>query len=262
MIDAAARRDPDVVHRHPYYLEPDLEHHVARRHRDRDRRTGRCRHRAWRRTSPCAARGHEAQRERSPARSSSMPAQEVGRPIFFSLLLITDQLSCRSFTLARTRRGGCSQPLAYTKTFAMFAAAILSITLVAAVDGGAPAGPLPHRGARTRSARLLMAPLYRPIAVLVRAPSLDSSSVAGRHRAHGGHGAGRSSAWDRSSCRRSTRVPCWSCPRRSPGIAIEEARRALTRAGPHHHGAFPEVAVRAWQGRAAPRPRPIRRSST
>src|SRR5688500_4755220 len=53
--------------------------------------------------------------------------KEVGRPIFFSLLLITISF-LPIFTLAG-QAGRLFTPLAYTKTFAMFAAAILSITL-------------------------------------------------------------------------------------------------------------------------------------
>jgi copper/silver efflux system protein len=53
--------------------------------------------------------------------------KEVGRPIFFSLLLITVSF-LPIFTLAG-QAGRLFAPLAYTKTFAMFAAAILSITL-------------------------------------------------------------------------------------------------------------------------------------
>ncbi len=53
--------------------------------------------------------------------------KEVGPPIFFSLLLITVSF-LPIFTLAG-QAGRLFSPLAYTKTFAMFAAAILSITL-------------------------------------------------------------------------------------------------------------------------------------
>ncbi|MFC3099725.1 efflux RND transporter permease subunit [Altererythrobacter lauratis] len=53
--------------------------------------------------------------------------KEVGRPIFFSLLLITISF-LPIFTLAG-QAGDLFAPLAYTKTFAMFAAALLSITL-------------------------------------------------------------------------------------------------------------------------------------
>jgi Cu(I)/Ag(I) efflux system membrane protein CusA/SilA len=88
--------------------------------------------------------------------------QEVGRPIFFSLLLITISF-LPIFTLAG-QAGRLFTPLAYTKTVAMFAAAVLSITLAP------PLMVLLLRGRFRREAeqpvsRLLVA-LYRPIAVL------------------------------------------------------------------------------------------------
>ena len=56
-------------------------------------------------------------------------AKEVGKPLFFSLLIITVSF-IPVFTLeAQERR--LFRPLAYTKTFAMFFASILSITLAA-----------------------------------------------------------------------------------------------------------------------------------
>lgn len=53
--------------------------------------------------------------------------KEVGRPIFYSLILITVSF-LPIFTLAG-QAGRLFEPLAYTKTLAMFAAALLSITL-------------------------------------------------------------------------------------------------------------------------------------
>ncbi len=57
--------------------------------------------------------------------------QEVGRPIFFSLLVITVGF-LPVFTLEGTE-GRLFSPLAYTKTFSMGFAALLSITLVPAI---------------------------------------------------------------------------------------------------------------------------------
>jgi len=54
-------------------------------------------------------------------------AQEVGKPIFFSLLIITVSF-LPVFTL-EAQEGRLFKPLAFTKTFAMFFAALLSITL-------------------------------------------------------------------------------------------------------------------------------------
>ena len=89
--------------------------------------------------------------------------KEVGRPIFFSLLLITVSF-LPIFTLTG-QAGRLFMPLAYTKTFAMFAAAILSITLApplmvlllegAVPDGrdkpGEPRAPACRLSARSRS---------------------------------------------------------------------------------------------------------------
>ncbi|MBI4522708.1 MAG: efflux RND transporter permease subunit, partial [Deltaproteobacteria bacterium] len=54
-------------------------------------------------------------------------AKEVGKPLFFSLLIITVSF-LPIFTL-EAQEGRLFKPLAYTKTFAMFFAAFLSITL-------------------------------------------------------------------------------------------------------------------------------------
>jgi Cu(I)/Ag(I) efflux system membrane protein CusA/SilA len=55
-------------------------------------------------------------------------AKELGRPLFFSLLIITVSF-LPVFTL-EAQEGRLFKPLAFTKTFAMFFASVLSITLV------------------------------------------------------------------------------------------------------------------------------------
>lgn len=57
--------------------------------------------------------------------------KEVGRPIFFSLLVIT--ISFLPVFGLEAQEGRLFKPLAYTKTFAMFVAAILSISFSAAL---------------------------------------------------------------------------------------------------------------------------------
>ena len=98
--------------------------------------------------------------------------KEVGRPIFFSLMLITVSF-LPIFTLAG-QAGRLFTPLAYTKTFAMFAAAILSITLAP------PLMVLLLRGRfrteATNPVSRILSTLYRPIAVLRRAIPNRSSS--------------------------------------------------------------------------------------
>lgn len=60
-------------------------------------------------------------------------AMEVGPPIFFSLLIVT--LSFLPVFTLEAQEGRMFAPLAYTKTFAMLAAAVLSITLVPVLMG-------------------------------------------------------------------------------------------------------------------------------
>ena len=85
--------------------------------------------------------------------------QEVGRSLFFSLLIIT--VSFLPVFVLQAQEGRLFKPLAYTKTFSMFFAALLSITLVPAL------GVLLIRG-RIRSeerhpiSRLLTA-VYTPV---------------------------------------------------------------------------------------------------
>src|SRR5437763_15464247 len=55
-------------------------------------------------------------------------AKQVGRPIFFSLAIII--VSFMPVFLLEAQEGRMFRPLAFTKTFAIAAASILSITLV------------------------------------------------------------------------------------------------------------------------------------
>ena len=148
--------------------------------------------------------------------------KEVGRPIFFSLLLITVSF-LPIFTLAG-QAGRLFTPLAYTKTFAMFAAAILSITLAP------PLMVLLLRGRfRTEAtnpvSRVLVA-IYRPIAgVVVRyriavvalAAMLMIATVPVFQRL----GSEFMPPLDEGTL--------LVMPTTFPGISIEEARRALQR---------------------------------
>ena len=148
--------------------------------------------------------------------------KEVGRPIFFSLLLITISF-LPIFTLAG-QAGRLFTPLAYTKTFAMFAAAILSITLAP------PLMVLLLKG-RFRSeainpvSRLLTA-VYRPIAsaivryrviVVAAAAALMLATVPVFQRL----GSEFMPPLDEGSL--------LVMPTTFPGISIEEARRAMQR---------------------------------
>jgi len=93
-------------------------------------------------------------------------AREVGTPLFFSLLVITVSF-LPVFTL-EAQEGRLFKPLAYTKTFAMAAAALLSVTLVPALMVVLLRGKMPRE--RSNPINRALIALYRPfIWVVLRA---------------------------------------------------------------------------------------------
>jgi copper/silver efflux system protein len=169
--------------------------------------------------------------------------KEVGRPIFFSLLLITVSF-LPIFTLAG-QAGRLFMPLAYTKTFAMFAAAMLSITLAPPLMVLLLKGRF--RTEATNPVSRILSAVYRPIAVLVvrfrivvvaAAALLMIATVPTFQRL----GSEFMPPLDEGSL--------LVMPTTFAGIAIEEARRALT-AQNRIIMRFPEVAsVHGKVGRA------------
>ncbi|HSM08539.1 MAG TPA: CusA/CzcA family heavy metal efflux RND transporter, partial [Gemmatimonadota bacterium] len=69
-------------------------------------------------------------------------AREVGPALFFSLLIIT--LSFLPVFALQAQEGRLFRPLAFTKTFAMAAAALLSVTVVPILMGLFVRGKIPH----------------------------------------------------------------------------------------------------------------------
>ena len=86
-------------------------------------------------------------------------AEKMGRPLFFSLLVITVSF-IPVFTL-EGQAGRLFQPLAFTKTFSMFFAALLSVTLVPVLMVALIRGKITPE-ARNPINRVLIA-LYRPV---------------------------------------------------------------------------------------------------
>jgi Cu(I)/Ag(I) efflux system membrane protein CusA/SilA len=169
--------------------------------------------------------------------------KEVGRPIFFSLLLITISF-LPIFTLAG-QAGRLFTPLAYTKTFAMLAAAVLSITLAPPLMVLLLKGRF--RSEATNPVSRLLTVLYRPVArVVVRfrivvvagAVVLMISTVPVFQRL----GSEFMPPLDEGAL--------LVMPTTFPGISIEEARRAMQRQHRIIVG-FPEVvSVHGKAGRA------------
>ena len=130
------------------------EHHVAGRHRDRDRRDGRRGDRDGRERAQ-ETRGLEARASRSgrsgePSneerwRLITEAAVEVGPALFFSLLVIT--LSFLPVFTLEAQEGRLFAPLAYTKTYAMAASAGLAVTLVPVLMGYVIRGRIPSENA-------------------------------------------------------------------------------------------------------------------
>jgi Cu(I)/Ag(I) efflux system membrane protein CusA/SilA len=94
-------------------------------------------------------------------------AAEVGPPLFFSLIIIT--LSFLPVFTLEAQEGRLFAPLAFTKTYAMAAAAALSITLVPVLMGYFIRGKIVREGMNPVNRALIAA--YRPlINAVVRAP--------------------------------------------------------------------------------------------
>jgi Cu(I)/Ag(I) efflux system membrane protein CusA/SilA len=90
-------------------------------------------------------------------------ARQVGRPIFFSLAIIV--VSFAPVFLLEAQEGRMFRPLAYTKTFAMVAAAIFSITLVPVLMGMLVRGRNLRPESRNPISRVATA-IYEPILAL------------------------------------------------------------------------------------------------
>ncbi|MBA5778189.1 efflux RND transporter permease subunit [Stappia sp. F7233] len=90
-------------------------------------------------------------------------AEEVGPSLFFSLLAVV--VSFLPIFVLEDQEGRLFKPLAYTKTFAMAAAAILSVTLIPALMVLLVRGRLPREDRNPLSRALIF--LYRPVIRLV-----------------------------------------------------------------------------------------------
>jgi Cu(I)/Ag(I) efflux system membrane protein CusA/SilA len=94
-------------------------------------------------------------------------AAEVGPALFFSLLIIT--LSFVPVFTLEAQEGKLFAPLAYTKTYAMAAAAGLAVTLIPVLMGYAIRGRIPDENANPLNRLLISA--YRPaVAMVLRHP--------------------------------------------------------------------------------------------
>ena len=166
--------------------------------------------------------------EHEPLRQSAEPLArcrrdrgEVGPALFFSLLVIT--LCFLPVFALEAQEGRLFKPLAFTKTYAMAAAAVLVGDPRPGADGLLhPRSHLP-RSAATRSTACSSGSTGRCCARLLAAPWLDHcsppscwsrASLAAPHQRLG------------SSCRTSTRATCSTCPA-LPDVSVAKAREVL-----------------------------------
>ena len=224
--------------RHHHRVHPDaddgaqLQHHVARRDRDRRRRDGGCGHRRRRADAQEAGGLWDRTGRKEDYRRVVIDAvKEVGGPSFFALLVIA--VSFLPVLTLEAQEGRLFKPLAYTKNLSMIVAAVLAITLDPAMRllfthtknfsfRPRVAGPDRQRGAGR----------HDPL----RGTPPDQPRPDPRLRAHlrvgaalevaGDRVGGRDDRWPRSrsisdsgpsSCRRSTRARCSTCRPRCPG---------------------------------------------
>ena len=140
------------------------------------------------------------------ARRSIAAAVEVGPALFFSLLVIT--VSFLPIFALEAQEGRLFKPLAWTKTFAMAAAALLSVTLVPAlmllfVRGRIlPGAPQPGESA---------ADLALPAGDPAGAARRDCSTIVLGAAGAGAPPRGRRCGSAPSSCRPRTKARCSTC---------------------------------------------------
>jgi Cu(I)/Ag(I) efflux system membrane protein CusA/SilA len=170
--------------------------------------------------------------ERMPAGASRMDAivdacREVGPALFFSLLIITVSF-LPVFTL-EGQEGRLFQPLAYTKTFSMAGAALLSVTLVPVLMYLFIRGRIPSE--RANPLVRFMIWIYRPIIAWVMRCERLSGAAAGQ-RIHAD--AERGNAPVHADC--------------AAGHLGDQGGGAAADTGQDHQG-LSRGGLRFWQGR-------------
>ena len=155
-----------------------------------------------------------------------------GRGRAGAVLLAADHHAVASCRCSRceAQEGRLFGPLAFTKTYAMAAAAGSSVTLVPVLMGYWIRGRIPdeQRNPLTRALIAVYRPLLECGAALAQGHRWSLAVAAAGH-----HRPGRSAGWAASSCRRSTRATCSTCPSALPGLSAQKAGELLQQHQPH-----------------------------
>ena len=189
----------------------------------------------------------------SRARGAGGGVQEVGPALFFSLLIITVSF-LPVFTL-ESQEGRLFSPLAYTKTFAMAGAAVLSVTLVPVLMGLFIRGHDPARGEEPGEPRAdrALPPDHRRRHALEEDDHRDGGGGAGRDASSRPRGSAR------SSCRRLNEGTILYMPTSLPAMSVTKAAELL-QVQDRILKSFPEVASvagKAGRAQTATDPAPV-----
>ena len=142
---------------------------------------------------------------------SATPPHRWGPALFFSLLIIT--LSFVPVFTLEAQEGRLFSPLAYTKTYAMAAAAGLAVTLIPVLMGYLIRGRIPDEKEKSAEPRAHRDSTARCSTRVLRFPgvTLALALAVAAWRA-----CTLRCAWAASSCRRWTKATFCTCPRRCP----------------------------------------------
>ena len=179
-------------------------------------------------------------------------AIEVGPALFFSLLVIT--VSFLPIFALEAQEGGMFKPLAYTKTFAMAAAALLSVTLVPALMMLFMRGRImpEHRNPVNRALDLGL-PAGDP-----RRVALKAATIVDRARRPCWPACGRRRGSAASSCRTLNEGTLFYMPTTLPGLSVTKAAELLQTQNKIIKS-LPRGGLRCGARPGAPTPPPIRR---
>ena len=147
-------------------------------------------------------------------------AVEVGPALFFSLLVIT--VSFLPIFALEAQEGRMFKPLAYTKTFAMAAAALLSVTLVPALMMLFVRGRIMPEHKNPVNRALIW--IYRP--VIRTALRYKAATIADRDRGAARSACGRQCGSAANSCRTLNEGTLFYMPTTLPGLSVTKAARA------------------------------------
>ena len=180
---------------------------------------------AWRHAQPMPADGGRVPEPTSAERWRLIveASVEVGPALFFSLLIIT--LSFVPVFALEAQEGRMFKPLAFTKTYAMAASALLAVTLVPVLMGYVIRGRIPGEHANPLN-RWLIAAL--PPAAACGAALAEDDAGARRARARGDCISGAEARRRVHAAARRRRPPvharprCRDCPRQGRRAAAAD----------------------------------------